>query len=117
MKGLLPALLVAPILLILIALASTAWAQRGDTVIIDVRTIEEWNTGHLATAQHLQLELVGYAIDTLVSDKEQQLYLYCRSGNRSGQAKLIMEQLGYSNVVNAGGLDDASQLLDVAIVR
>lgn len=117
MKRLLPALLILPTLLILTALAATTWAQRGDTVIIDVRTIEEWNAGHLATAQHLQLELVADAIDKVVSDKEQQVYLYCRSGNRSGQAKLIMEQLGYSNVVNAGGLDDASQLLDVAIVR
>ena len=117
MKRLLRAPLIFPMLLILTALASTAWAQRGDTVIIDVRTIEEWNAGHLATAQHLQLELVAESIDTLVANKDQQVYLYCRSGNRSGQAKLIMEQLGYSNVVNAGGLDDASQLIDVAIVR
>ena len=104
-------------LLILTALASNAWAQRGNTVIIDVRTIEEWNAGHLATAQHLQLELVAESIETLATDKDQLVYLYCRSGNRSGQAKIIMDQLGYTNVVNAGGVEDASQLLALDIIR
>lgn len=86
-------------------------------MIIDVRTQDEWNSGHLASAQHLELQLVAGAIEQLVPDKEQQLYLYCRSGNRSGQAKTLVEAMGYSNVVNAGGVGDASTLLNEAIVR
>jgi phage shock protein E len=86
-------------------------------MIIDVRTIEEWNSGHLASAQHLELQLVAVGIEQLVPDKSQQLYLYCRSGNRSGQAKTLVEAMGYTNVVNAGGVADAGALLDEAIVK
>jgi len=45
------------------------------------------------------------------------VYLYCHSGNRSGQAKIIMEGLGYTQVINAGGLGDARELLTEEIVR
>jgi phage shock protein E len=103
--------------LFVITLASAALATGDKSMIIDVRTLQEWNAGHLATAQHLQLDQVAVSIDSLVTDKDQQVYLYCRSGNRSGQAKAIMESLGYTNVVNAGGLGNASELLAVEIVK
>ena len=103
--------------LMITSLACSAWAMGDDSVIIDVRTIEEWNAGHLATAQHLQLELVAESVGNLVADKDQEVYVYCRSGNRSGQAKIIMESLGYTNVTNAGGLGDASELLAVEVVK
>jgi phage shock protein E len=97
--------------------ATTAGAMGDKSVIIDVRTLEEWNAGHLATAKHLPLDQVTVSIDTLVSDKNQQVYLYCRSGNRSGQAKIIMDSLGYTNVTNAGGLGNASELLSIEIIQ
>jgi phage shock protein E len=53
----------------------------------------------------------------LAPNKEQQLFLYCRSGNRSGQAKTLVEAMGYTQVVNAGSVGDASVLLSEAIVR
>ena len=106
------------LLTILSALSLLASATPGDKqMIIDVRTIEEWNSGHLASAQHLELQLVAVGIEQLVPDKSQQLYLYCRSGNRSGQAKTLVEAMGYTNVVNAGGVADAGALLDEAIVK
>jgi phage shock protein E len=106
------------LLTILCALSLSASATTGDQqMIIDVRTIEEWNSGHLASAQHLELQLVAVGIEQLVPDKSQQLYLYCRSGNRSGQAKTLVEAMGYTNVVNAGGVADAGALLDEAIVK
>tara|TARA_B110000090_G_C13236352_1_gene390701 strand:- start:431 stop:826 length:396 start_codon:yes stop_codon:yes gene_type:complete len=98
----------------------TCWVgtTEGDNpVIIDVRTLDEWNSGHLASAQHLELQLVAGSIEQLVPNKDQQLFLYCRSGNRSGQAKTLVEAMGYSNVINAGGVGDASALLNEAIVR
>ena len=104
-------------ILMITSLACGAWGMGEDSVIIDVRTIEEWNAGHLATAQHLQLELVAESVGNLVADKDQEVYVYCRSGNRSGQAKIIMESLGYTNVTNAGGLGDASELLAVEVVK
>ena len=94
-----------------------ASANGAKSMIIDVRTIEEWNAGHLASAQHLQLELVASNITELAPDKDQPIYLYCRSGNRSGQAKTIMEGLGYSQVTNAGGLGEASELLTEQIIQ
>jgi len=86
-------------------------------MIIDVRTIEEWNSGHLASAQHLELQLVAGGIEQLVPDKNQALYLYCRSGNRSGQAKTLVEAMGYTNVINAGGVADAGALLNELIIK
>ncbi len=103
--------------LFITTLASTAWVTGDEIVIIDVRTLDEWNAGHLATAEHLQLDRVAESIDTVVLNKNQQVYLYCRSGNRSGQAKIIMDSLGYTNVTNAGGLDNASELLAIEIVQ
>jgi len=94
-----------------------ACANGAKSMIIDVRTIEEWNAGHLASAQHLQLELVASNITELATDKDQPIYLYCRSGNRSGQAKTILEVLGYSQVTNAGGLGEASELLTEQIIQ
>lgn len=98
-------------------MATDALATGEQPLIIDVRTLDEWNAGHLATAQHLQLNLVAESIAALVPDKDQQVYLYCRSGNRSGQAKIIMDSLGYTNVINAGGMGDASELLAIEIVQ
>lgn len=76
-------------------------------VIIDVRTQEEYNQGHLANVEH-QLNLLNgdfeAALDTL--DKEKTYYLYCRTGNRSGQATKLMKKNGFKNVYNIGGFQD-----------
>jgi phage shock protein E len=108
-----------PLLLtILCALSCWLGATEGDNpVIIDVRTTEEWNSGHLASAQHLELQLFAGGIEQLAPDKDKQLYLYCRSGNRSGQAKTLAEAMGYTHVINAGGVADASTLLNEAVIR
>jgi len=98
-------------------LCLAACANGVKSMIIDVRTVEEWKAGHLASAQHLQLELLASNISELATDKDQPIYLYCRSGNRSGQAKTILEALGYSQVTNAGGLRDASELLAEQIIQ
>ena len=107
--------------LLLTMLCTLCWcsaaAEVDNPMIIDVRTIEEWNAGHLASAQHIELQNIAGNIEQLVPDKDQQLYLYCRSGNRSGQAKAVIEQMGYSNVINAGGVGDASILLNEVIVQ
>jgi phage shock protein E len=87
-----------------------------DPLIIDVRTTLEWSAGHLESAQHLELGSVADHIGRLAEHKDQAILLYCRSGNRSGQAKVILEGLGYTNVVNAGGLEDASRKLGQEII-
>lgn len=76
-------------------------------VIIDVRTQKEYNQGHLAKVDH-QLNLLNgefeASLDSL--DKEKTYYLYCRTGNRSGQATELMEKNGFKNVYNIGGFQE-----------
>lgn len=76
-------------------------------LVIDVRTQAEWDEGHLDIATHIPLNQIADRIGEVAPDKGQKIYLHCRSGGRSGQAKDQLEELGYSSVENVGGLDDA----------
>lgn len=102
---------------LIILTISHAWAQGNSQLIIDVRTEGEWNAGHLASAKHLPLDIFEQNIVSLIKDKQRTVYLYCRSGNRSGKALQIMQDLGYINAKNAGGLAEASELLELKIVN
>ena len=102
---------------LIILTTNYAWAEGNSQLIIDVRTESEWNAGHLSTAIHLPLDIFEQNIASLVEDKQQIVYLYCRSGNRSGKALQIMQGLGYINAKHAGGVGDASQLLEIQIVN
>jgi phage shock protein E len=89
-----------------------AFAENLDSaLIIDVRTLAEWETGHLADAKHIEWQVIDEKITNLTMDKDATIYVYCRSGNRSGKAKKILDQLGYTNVVNAGGIGDAEAFI------
>ena len=85
------------------------------TLIIDVRTPIEWDRGHLPNAKHIEWQNIGEEITEHTGDKDSTIFVYCRSGNRSGKAKLILEQLGYTNVINAGGIHEAQLLIDSKI--
>ena len=82
--------------------------------VIDVRTEAEWNTGHLEGAFHIEWQ----DILELSSDipKDEEIYLYCRSGNRSGKATKILLDAGYVNAKNAGSISEASKLLNTKII-
>ena len=49
--------------------------------------------------------------------KDEEIYLYCRSGNRSGKANKILIDAGYTNTINAGSIKEASELLSINIVN
>jgi phage shock protein E len=85
------------------------WAEGKSSMVIDVRTQSEWDSGHLDKAIHLPLDAFESGIEALVKDKDVTVYLYCKSGNRSGKALKIMQNLGYTNAYNAGGINDAKQ--------
>lgn len=82
-------------------------------VVIDVRTQDEYNQGHVASVDY-NLDLLNgdfeSSLDSL--DKDKTYYLYCRTGNRSGQAADLMKQNGFENVYNIGGFQD---LVDAGI--
>ncbi|SMO91881.1 rhodanese-like domain-containing protein [Gracilimonas mengyeensis] len=79
-------------------------------VIIDVRTEGEFEEGHLAEVDH-QYDLMNgdfkAQLDELPKDKT--YYLYCRSGNRSGQAARMMKDAGFENVFNVGGFEELAK--------
>lgn len=73
-------------------------------VIIDVRTRGEYEEGHLAmTDQQIDFMADDFQDKIGELDKDKTYYLYCRSGNRSGQAARIMKNKGFEKVFNVGG--------------
>lgn len=72
--------------------------------LLDVRTLDEYNSGHLEEAEHMPLDRLAMDIEEK-KDKDQVLFVYCRSGVRSKEAQKILEDLGYFTI-DAGGLLD-----------
>ena len=77
--------------------------QSSDYMIVDVRTVEEYNEGHIPGAINIPNESITAAPSEL-PDKDQVLYVYCRSGNRSKQASSKLAKLGYTNIYEMGGI-------------
>ena len=77
--------------------------------LYDVRTPEEFAAGFFAEATNLPLQDIqqGKLPD---APKDQKIYVYCRSGNRSGQAKQTLEDEGYTNVIDLGGLTNVQAM-------
>lgn len=80
-----------------------------DAIVIDVRSKNEFASGHLSGAVNIPLEQVELHANSLKSHS--QIVLYCRSGNRSAHAKKILTDFGVTNVVDAGSLADVQTLM------
>tara|TARA_B100000963_G_C22590571_1_gene655283 strand:- start:76 stop:1683 length:1608 start_codon:yes stop_codon:yes gene_type:complete len=87
------------------------------SVIIDVRSLDEVKTGMIQDAIHIEWTEIDKEITNIDISKDQLIYLYCRSGNRSGKAAEILKNEGFVNVINAGGIKDAAEKLDKKIVK
>ena len=87
------------------------------SIIIDVRTQEEWDNGYIEDAIHIPLSIISEDIDKFVKSYDEEILLYCRSGNRSGKAKEILEKLGYSNAINIGGISDIKKSKGLKIIK
>ena len=88
-----------------------------EPLIVDVRSLEEVKTGIIQDAIHLEWTQIDEEINNIDITKDQPIYLYCRSGNRSGKAAVILEKIGFTNVINAGGIDEAAKKLEKKIVK
>ena len=75
-------------------------------IILDVRTIEEYNDGHIPRAICIPNETIDENVVSKLPDKEQLILIYCRSGNRSKQATKKLKDLGYLNLIEFGGIID-----------
>lgn len=87
-------------------------------MVIDVRTPEEFNDGHLEGSERIGVADSDFIqrIDQL--DKSEDYYIYCRSGNRAGQAINAMRDLGFTGeLVNGGSVGNASSETGLAVVK
>lgn len=77
-----------------------------DYILLDVRRADEFEAGHIPGAVNLPNEEIGNEDIPSLPDKEQTIYIYCRSGNRSKQAADKLLALGYTNLIEFGGIID-----------
>ena len=78
--------------------------------MIDVRTLEEFESGHIEDSSNIEWQEISSITDNI--NKDQKIYLYCRSGRRSQNATDILVDLGYKDVTNLGGIKDAAVFLE-----
>lgn len=81
-------------------------SENSNYIILDVRTIEEYKEGHIPNAICIPNETIGEDTKNLLKDKNQLILIYCRSGNRSKQATEKLQKLGYTNLIEFGGIID-----------
>ncbi len=80
------------------------------TVWIDVRTVEEYSQDHMPTTENIPHTEIATRIADLGLDKDTPIKVFCRSGVRAGLALTSLQELGYTNVENVGGIADARKL-------
>ena len=80
-------------------------ADEANYIILDVRTPEEYAEGHIVNAINIPNETIGSNEIDELPDKSQLIMIYCRSGNRSKQAADKLVKLGYTNIVEFGGIN------------
>lgn len=80
--------------------------EEKDYIILDVRTPEEYEEGHIPHAINIPNETISTKDISELSNKNQLILVYCRSGNRSKQAASKLSKLGYTNIVEFGGIID-----------
>ena len=101
----------AALLLGLSLLASCA-STPSQVAWLDVRTDAEYGEDHIAGSVHIPNEEIALRIADLGLDKDTEIRVYCRSGRRAGIALAPLEEMGYSNATNVGGIGDARALQD-----
>ena len=75
-------------------------------IILDVRTQEEYNEGHIPGAIVISHEEIEEKAEDVLTDKDQLILVYCRSGRRSKIAAEALVELGYTNIKEFGGIID-----------
>ena len=86
--------------------AVTMMEEETGYLILDVRTPEEFAEKHIPGAINVPNEVIGTEEIPELPDKDQLILVYCRSGNRSKQASEKLAALGYTNIVEFGGIND-----------
>ena len=86
--------------------AAAMMEEESSYIILDVRTAQEYSEKHIPGAINIPNETIGTEDIPELPEKEQLILVYCRSGNRSKQASEKLVKLGYTNIVEFGGIND-----------
>jgi len=81
--------------------------------LVDVRTPAEFKSGSVKGAVNIPLDSVSNQLDKFKNKKH--IVVFCRSGNRSAQAKAILERNGFKNVINGGTWNSVANLVNQKI--
>jgi len=86
------------------AIAENAWPMiQNGALLVDVRSEKEFTEGHMDGAVNIEWDKTDELIAAIGEDRQREVVFYCRSGNRAGKAKAVLEDKGYSHVFNATG--------------
>lgn len=94
--------------------AALAHLKHG-ALVIDVRSADEFKSGHLPQAINIPLDEIESVLPGRVRDKNQALLLHCLSGTRSGIAKIKLKRMGHLNVFNLGSYGRAEGILKQSV--
>lgn len=78
-------------------------------IVIDVRSKQEFQSGHFSTAKNIPHDQIKNKIQEVGKDKTKPIIVYCASGARSTVARSTLMEMGYTNVLNAGGYSSIRQ--------
>lgn len=93
--------------------AKKVFETQGDYIILDVRREDEFAEGHIPGAINVPNEDIQDIEPSELPDKNQTIYVYCRSGNRSKQAASKLVAMGYTNIIEFGGIMDWTGKIEV----
>ena len=79
-------------------------AREKNIILLDVRTKEEYETGHIKDSMLMPVDTLREVSVKKLVDKDATIFVYCRSGSRSSAAAKILVEQGYKNVFNLGGI-------------
>ena len=97
-------------LVLMISACSTVGTKPPEDIWVDVRSVQEYEEEHLADTYNIPHTDISSQISGITTDKEAKIYVYCRSGRRADIAQKTLEAMGYTNVDNVGGIEDAREL-------
>lgn len=83
-----------------------ALMDEGNVIVLDVRSLEEYDAGHIAGAIRLAYGEFADKLASVLPDKDAVILVYCRSGNRSKTASNMLIEAGYTHVMDFGGMID-----------
>lgn len=89
--------------------ASSSSADYSDAILIDVRTEGEFNQGSPEGAINIPVDNITTDVNLLPKEKDQKMVVFCLSGGRSSHAKVLLEEMGYTQVINGGGYKEVEK--------